>query len=81
MTVTMTAIALKQYIANKIVSVDDNVILEKIKSLIDSMLVKDYELSTEQIILLNESQVQYHNGDFIEESVMDKKVEEWQKTK
>ena len=77
----MTAIALKQYIANKIVSVDDNVILEKIKSLIDSMLVKDYELSTEQIILLNESQVQYHNGDFIEESVMDKKVEEWQKTK
>lgn len=77
----MTAIALKQYIANKIVSVDDNIILEKIKSLIDSTLVKDYELSADQIILLNESQVQYHNGDFTEESVTDKKVEEWQKTK
>lgn len=77
----MTAIALKQYIANKIVSVDDNIILEKIKSLIDSTLVKDYKVSAEQIVLLNESQVQYHNGDFIEESVMDKKVEEWQKTK
>ena len=77
----MTAIALKQYITNRIIDIDDDVILEKIRNLIDSSSEKVYELSDEQIILFNEAQIQYKNGDYIDDLEMDKKVEEWQKGK
>jgi hypothetical protein len=77
----MTAIALKQYITNRIIDIDDDVILEKIRNLIDSNSEKVYELSDEQIILFNEAQIQYKNGDYIDDLEMDKKVEEWQKGK
>ena len=77
----MTAIALKQYITNRIIDIDDDVILEKIKILIDSNSEEVYELSDEQIVLFNEAQIQYKNGDYIDDLEMDKKVEEWQKGK
>lgn len=77
----MTAIALKQYITKKIVNIDDDNILEKIKNLIDSTPEKVYELSVKQINLLNEAQNQFKNGNYIKEEAMDKKVEVWQKTK
>ena len=77
----MTAIALKQYIANKIIDIDDNLILEKIRSLIDSKPEIVYELSEEQINLFNEAQVQYKNGDYIDDLEMDKKFALWQKGK
>ncbi len=77
----MTAIALKQYITNRIIDIDDDVILEKIKNLIDSNSEKVYELSDEQIILFNEAQIQFKNGEYIDDLEMDKKVEEWQKGK
>ena len=77
----MTAVALKQYISNKIIDIDDDIILEKIKILIDSMPEKIYELSDEQIFLFNESQDQYKNGNFIDDIEMDKRAEEWQKGK
>ena len=41
----MTAIALKQYITNRIIDIDDDVILEKIRNLIDSNSAKVYKLS------------------------------------
>ena len=77
----MTAIALKQYITNRIIDIDDDNILEKIKILIDSNSEIVYELSDEQIVLFNEAQIQYKNGDYIDDLEMDKKVEEWQKGK
>ena len=77
----MTAIALKQYITNKIIDIDDNLILEKIRSLIDSKPEIVYELSEEQINLFNEAQVQYKNGDYIDDLEMDKKFALWQKGK
>ncbi len=77
----MTAIALKQYITNKIIDIDDNLILEKIRNLIDSKSEIVYNLSEEQINLFNEAQVQYKNGDYIDDLEMDKKVALWQKGK
>lgn len=77
----MTAIALKQYITKKIIDIDDNLILEKIRSLIDSKPEIVYELSEEQINLFNEAQVQYKNGDYIDDLEMDKKFALWQKGK
>lgn len=77
----MTAIALQKYIVSKINDIDDGIILEKIKNLIDSKPEKVYELSDEQINLFNESLDQYKNGNYIDASEMDKKVEEWQKGK
>ena len=77
----MTAIALKQYITNRIIDIDDDNILEKIKILIDSNSEIVYELSDEQIVLFNEAQIQYKNGDYIDDLEMDKKIEEWQKGK
>ena len=77
----MTAIALKQYIANKIIDIDDNLILEKIRNLIDSKSEIVYELSKEQINLFNESQVQFKNEDYIDDLEMDKKFALWQKEK
>lgn len=77
----MTAIALQKYIVSKIVDINDDIILEKIKKLIDSKPEKVYELSEEQVNLFNESQDQYKNGNYIDDSEMDKKVLEWQKGK
>lgn len=77
----MTAIALQKYIVSKINDIDDGIILEKIKNLIDSKPEKVYELSDEQINLFNESLDQYKNGNYIDASEMDKKVLEWQKGK
>lgn len=77
----MTAIALKQYITKKVVNIDDDNILEKIKNLINSTPEKVYELSVKQINLLNEAQNQFKNGNYIKEEAMDKKVEVWEKTK
>ncbi len=77
----MTAIALQKYIVSKIVDINDDIILEKIKNLIDSKPEKTYKLSDEQVNLFNESQDQYKNGNYIDDSEMDKKVLEWQKGK
>ncbi len=77
----MTAIALQKYIVSKIVDINDDIILEKIKKLIDSKPKKVYQLTDEQVTLFNESKNQYKNGNYINASEMDKKVLEWQKGK
>ena len=73
----MTAIALKQYITNRIIDIDDDVILEKIKILIDSNSEKVYELSEFQIKRLEESRIQFQNGEYIDQTEMNKKMSEW----
>ncbi len=77
----MTAIAIQKYIAQNIIDIDDDVILNQIKKLIDSKKQTVYELSHEQVLMFNESQNQYANGEFIDDLEMDKKVEQWQKGK
>ena len=77
----MTAIAIQKYIAQNIIDNDDDVILNQIKKLIDSKKQTVYELSHEQVLMFNESQNQYANGEFIDDLEMDKKVEQWQKGK
>lgn len=77
----MTAIALQKYIVSKIVDINDDIILEKIKKLIDSKPEKVYELTEEQVTLFNESKNQHQEGIFIDDIEMDKKVAEWQKGK
>lgn len=49
--------------------------------MIDSNSEKVYELSDKQIVLFNQAQIQYKNGDYIDDLEMDKKAEEWQKEK
>ncbi len=73
----MTAIALKQYITNRIIDIDDDVILEKIRNLIDSNSEKVYELSEFQIKRLEESRIQFQNGEYIDQTEMNKKMSEW----
>ena len=73
----MTAIALKQYITNRIIDIDDDVILEKIRILIDSNSEKVYELSEFQIKRLEESRIQFQNGEYIDQTEMNKKMSEW----
>ena len=73
----MTAIALKQYITNRIIDIDDDVILEKIRILIDSNSEKVYELSEFQIKKLEESRIQFQNGEYIDQTEMNKKMSEY----
>ncbi len=73
----MTAIALKQYITNRIIDIDDDVILEKIRILIDSNSEKVYELSEFQIKRLEESRIQFQNGEYIDQTEMNKKMSEY----
>ena len=77
----MTASAIQKYISQNIIDIDDDLILNQIKKLIDSKKHTVYELSHEQVLMFNESQKQYANGEFIDDLEMDKKVEQWQKGK
>ena len=77
----MTAIAIQKYIAQKISDIEDDLILKQIKNLIDSKQEIVYELSNEQLNLLEESKNQYLNNDFIDDFEMEKRVAAWQKGK
>ncbi len=73
----MTAIALKQYITNRIIDINDDNILEKIRTLIDSNSEKVYELSEFQIKRLEESRIHFQNGEYIDQTEMNKKMSKW----
>ena len=79
--IIMTAIAIQKYIAQKISEIDDDLILKQIKNLIDSKSNKVYEFSNEQLMLLEESENQLFNKDFVNDLEMDNKVIKWQKDK
>lgn len=79
--IIMTAIAIQKYIAQKISEIDDDLILKQIKNLIDSKSNKVYEFSNEQLMLLEESENQLINKDFVNDLEMDNKVIKWQKDK
>ncbi len=76
----MTAIALKKYLVSKINLLDDDLVLEKIKKLVEKN-EKVYVLSETQLESIKISEQQILNGDYIDQDEMDKKFEVWLSTK
>jgi len=72
----MATISLQQQIIDQISEIEDITLLEKIKNILDS---SKYELSQDQIFLVNEADNQYKKGEFIDDQAMDEKFKEWQK--
>lgn len=77
----MGATELKEYIISKIRLTSDEDFLSRIKEIIDVDDSKIYSLSEEQIKLLEESELQYENKNFIDEFQMDNLVDKWLKEK
>ena len=77
----MGATELKEYIISKIRLTSDEEFLSRIKEIIDIDDSKIYSLSDEQIKLLEESEIQYGNKNFIDEFQMDNLVDKWLKEK
>lgn len=76
----MTTIALKKYLVSKINLLEDESILEKLKTIVDKNEVT-YELSVSQIQLINEAQEEIKKGEYISQDEMDLKVQAWEKRK
>ncbi|MFC6096784.1 hypothetical protein ACFPVY_09005 [Flavobacterium qiangtangense] len=72
----MATISLQQQIIEQISEIEDITLLEKIKTILDS---SKYQLSQDQISLVNEAENQYEKGEFIDDQAMDEKFKEWQK--
>lgn len=72
----MTTIALRKYLVSKINLLEDDLILEKIKKIIEKK-EKVYELSQEQLKKLAQSREQFANGEFYTQEQVDLKIEEW----
>ena len=77
----METLELKKYLVSKINQIDDDLILNEIVQLIDKKESTVYQLSKEQINLVNEAKEQFKNGDFIDQDEMDRRVEAWKKRK
>ena len=75
----MGATELKEYIISKIRLTSDEDFLSRIKEIIDVDDSKIYSLSDEQIKLLEDSELQYENKNFIDEFQMDNLVDKWLK--
>lgn len=76
----MSAIDLKEYIISKIKLASNEEFLMKVKDFID-VDETTYSLSNEQVALVEESNVQYQNGNYIDETEMEKRVKKWAKEK
>ena len=77
----MATLELKKYLVSKINQIDDDLILNEIVQLIDKKESTVYQLSEEQINLVNEAKEQFKNGDYIDQDEMDRRVEAWKKRK
>jgi hypothetical protein len=72
----MATLELKKYLVSKINQLDDDLVLGKIKKLIDNN-EKIYVLSEAQLDKLKIADQQLLDGDYIDQAEMDKKVEAW----
>jgi hypothetical protein len=72
----MTTIALKKYLVSKINLIDDDLVLDKIKKLVDKN-EKIYVLSDAQLKSIEISDQQLLRGECFDQEEMDKKFEEW----
>lgn len=76
----MTTIALRKYLVSKINLLEDDLILEKIKKIIEKK-EKVYELSEEQLKSIEISEKQILMGEYFDQAQMDEKFEQWSKRK
>lgn len=72
----MATISLQQQIIKQISEIEDITLLEKIKSILET---SKYQLSQDQVSLINEAEIQYGKQEYIDDSEMDEKFKEWQK--
>ena len=75
----MTATELKKRLIGKINQSENNEILEEMYRLIENEEtdISLYQLSDEQLKVVEEGQLQYKNGHFLTEEQADKDIEEW----
>lgn len=75
----MTAKELKKRLKHRIDQSENNELLEEMYRLIanEEADISVYELSEEQIKVVEEGQLQYKNGEFLTEEQADKDIEEW----
>ena len=72
----MTAVALKKYLFSKINLIDDDLVLEKIRKVVDKN-EKIYMLSEAQLKSIEISEQEILRRECFDEEEMDKKFKEW----
>ncbi|TRX33484.1 hypothetical protein FNW52_15425 [Flavobacterium sp. ZT3R18] len=72
----MATLELKKYLVSKINLIDDDLVLGKIKKLVDKD-EKVYVLSEAQLDKLKIAEQQLLDGDYIDQAEMDRKFEAW----
>jgi hypothetical protein len=78
----MTTLQLKKILINRINEIDDLVFLNEIKRILDSKSRKQIlKLTPEQYQEIVDSQKDISNGNFIEQSDLDKEVAKWANAK
>ena len=78
----MTTIELKKQLINRIAEIDDESFLQAIKTILDSKTQSRVLTLTEaQRREINESKKQIEKGEFIEQSDLDQKFNQWQSSK
>ncbi len=78
----MTTIELKKQLINRIAEIDDESFLQAIKTILDSKTQSRVLTLTEaQRWEINESKKQIEKGEFIEQSDLDQKFNQWQSSK
>lgn len=78
----MTTLSLKHSLMLKIFEIEDRSLLEAIKSILDEKTEdQTLHLPDEIISELMESKMDYEKGDYTDNDVMEKEVEEWLKRK
>lgn len=77
----MNVAEIKSNIINKITSTEDLLMLEQITEILGISLPNKeiYDLSDEQLIIVNESSEQYLKGNFLTEEEAEKDIQKWLK--
>ena len=76
----MTVAKLQNRVKENISLIKDKSVLETINRIIDENS-QVYILSDEQVNLVKEAQVEFKNGDYLNQEDVDKQVEQWAKRK
>lgn len=71
----MATISLQQQIIKQISEIEDITLLEKIKSILET---SKYQLSQDQVFLIDEAEIQYEKQEYIDDNKLDEKFKEWQ---
>jgi hypothetical protein len=72
----MTTIALKKYLISKINLLEDDDVLSEIKEIVDKNEIV-YQLSDYHLNRIEESRVQFENGEFYTQEEVNLQVEKW----